>query len=338
MDQRAYHRYVVKTMGTIEKDLSRRPFNCLYPGCHEKAIKSHSQHKSGQLRAIAENGLVYAGNFNLYSLYDPKRTHVVELVETPIANASTFPGYCGGHDSTLFSPIEKRALVQGDKEQALLLFLRAFSLEFAAKRGALIKQKRLMEAVAPHVEPRRIEAGKASMAGIQLFVDREGPYYFLKLFQLIQENRFDEIGIQWIVVPQNLLASSSCCINPLLDDYENHFDARSPVPQSLVAFSLVPTPVETHVIACWLNEHAEQASWIAQGLSTETELERTINLLAVSESEDTCFNPKLWNALPGKTKEEALEAMRHSLYRKPLADIPIVIRLTSKAKAKTALY
>ena len=333
MNQRAYHRFVVKSIGRIEKDLNRKSFNCLYPDCVCKAIKSHSQHKEGQLRAISEDGCVYAIHRNMYSLYDPKRTHVVELVKTPIANASTFPGYCSQHDASIFSPIETRPLVQGDKRQALILFLRAFSLEFAAKRRAFHFQKGLIAAVAPHVPQWRTDLGQHALAGIRLFLDREGPFYFRKLFHLLQHEEFDSITVQWTVVKKNLLASSSCCINPYLDDYENHHSPESSEPQPLVAFSLVPTMTETHVVASWLKEHQETAAWIANGLSRAEELEKTLNVLAVAESEDTCFNPSLWESLPEETRDLALEAMRSSTFRGPLQRLPLVVKLGAEERA-----
>jgi hypothetical protein len=108
------------------------------PECDQTAIRSHSQQKEGQLRAIARAGKVYAIESSM------ARALGVGGMEAPlslnlvgISKASVFAGFCAEHDRQLFEPIELRPISEGDSEQANCFFLRAIGYEIARKRDAL---------------------------------------------------------------------------------------------------------------------------------------------------------------------------------------------------------
>ena len=146
MNQRQRIRRVQWAVGKVQKRLGKLSVSCLYPGCNKLAINSHSQQKEGQLRAIAKNGLVYGFKRNM--VFHAKQIAAARwnpLTTIGIAEASTFLGYCAGHDHALFSPIETRPLIPGDPEQASLLFLRAMSFEYAAKREGTLQRGNVRE-------------------------------------------------------------------------------------------------------------------------------------------------------------------------------------------------
>ena len=125
--------------GKAQKKMNAQKHSCLFPGCKNNAISSHSQQRGGQLKAISKNGEVYSMEKNLYKLMkrSPEDGRVC-FKKTPISNASVFPGFCTEHDSKLFAPIEKQKLIIGNKHQAALFFLRAHSFEYLQKRQASI--------------------------------------------------------------------------------------------------------------------------------------------------------------------------------------------------------
>lgn len=99
-----------------------KPKFCFYPEhdkCSNKIIKSHTIQNNKILSSIAKNGHVIALNsrdklfFQSYKI-DGKNV------------ASTFQGFCGYHDATIFSPIENRDYDKG-YEQTFLYTYRTFA-------------------------------------------------------------------------------------------------------------------------------------------------------------------------------------------------------------------
>ena len=65
-------------IGKAEKAANRRNYNCIYPGCTENAIGSHSQQKKHQLESIAENSAVYSFDKNPYSLFTSEKSELLK--------------------------------------------------------------------------------------------------------------------------------------------------------------------------------------------------------------------------------------------------------------------
>src|SRR2546425_1263559 len=65
-EARIKRRLLQKALGKAEAAANRLVFNCLYPGCSNTAIRSHSQQREQQLRSISQAGEVYALRRNTY--------------------------------------------------------------------------------------------------------------------------------------------------------------------------------------------------------------------------------------------------------------------------------
>ncbi len=97
--------------------LSKRSSHiCLYPGCKEKAILSHSISKS-ILSLIAKNGKIIEPIFDRNcvkgtfeeALKDNRIN--LKLKENGLSKASTFKGFCHEHDNSIFTNIDNRGIV-----------------------------------------------------------------------------------------------------------------------------------------------------------------------------------------------------------------------------------
>lgn len=112
---------------------------CSHPeapdGCSGKTIRSHTIQKSGGLSAIAEEGHVLSGRGNKNSLH--KTGGRLTPQRTGINSASTYNGFCGPHDASLFLPIEKGA-VSLTSESAFLSVFRGVAFENFNKRAELV--------------------------------------------------------------------------------------------------------------------------------------------------------------------------------------------------------
>ena len=239
-----------------------------------------------------------------------------------IGEASTFPGFCDSHDKELFSNLEDRPLAKSDHTQALLLLLRSLAFEYTQKRkGAIFLEWLLKETNGA--------AGMAALqAGMKLFVDFDGPFYLNAAFEALKTNP-DWLVTEWQIFPKNIMVSSSCCFSPLGDvhvDYKiKHREEREPGP--LITFNLIPEENQTHIVVSWHQKDSKYTAWVRESMSNRARLELFINQCVIAESEDTCFNPDLWDSIPRTVQNAALNAMLPGLFRGPLEEYPLVIRL-----------
>jgi hypothetical protein len=91
-------------------------------------------------------------------------------------------------------------------------------------------------------------------------------------------------------------------------------------------FNLIPEEKQTHIVVSWHQQDSKHMGWIREAMSDSAHLELLINQCVIAESEDTCFNPDFWESIPRDLQDAALNAMRHSLFRGPLKEYPLVIR------------
>jgi hypothetical protein len=327
MNKRQRVRRFQWAVGKVQKRLGKWRFPCLYPGCNRLAISSHSQQKEGQLRAIAKDDLVYA--FKSKAVFHMKQLIAEEpwspLMRIGIAEASTFWGYCADHDRDLFAPIERKPLVPDDPEQASLLFLRAISFEYAAKRKAFIQLRMFAEAMGDDADPQWHEYNAAFTEGIKLFLEREGPFLLSQIFDVISKSNYDLLHTAWVRVHQTLPISVITSICPWLNDYQDKWSPTKP--QAMVSFSVIPAANYTDVVSSWLDYCHNDAKWIQKEMETFDGTQRMVNLLGIAESEDFCIDICFWESLPGNLKELILSNMQHDLFRGSLSTAPVIIKL-----------
>ncbi len=324
---REERREIHKQIGKIQKKLNKERFICLYPKCLNKAILSHSQQREGQLRAIADNGMVYAIDRNIYGrLKAFGKEPALRLKKVGISEASTFSGFCEYHDRELFAPIELKPLRANNREQAFLIYLRSYSYEYLQKLKMRIFLSRYLEKCYHVLPQENISDIQAIKMGMDHFVDDEAPVSFEKLFYALSNKKFSIVNCWWKIINKNILVSSSCCMSPL---FEKHFEHRInnwDLPQPIISFNLIPAKDKTDIVFVWLSEFDELVEWINNYDNTE-KTERLINHCAFAESEDTCINIPLWEEAPILIQEQVLNAIRHYIYRGSLATGPILVKL-----------
>lgn len=326
MDDRAYRRAVTRAFGKAQKKINKLRVKCFYPDCTLDAIDSHSQQKLGQLRVIAENGEVYGMQRNHYQTLK-KLPDSPFLVRTGIAEASTFKGYCAKHDKSVFEPIELRPLKPDDEEQAFVLFVRAFSYEFAQKRRMLEWYTLILNEVRSFVARDLLEYLELMRDGNAAFFRQDAPYYMNRIFSALENRDFSDLTTVWKTLSENIGLSVCCVFSPLLDKHENHMKNTWGTPQPMVAFNLVPGESVTHVITSWFPNSDAFCDWINDEIGAREGLELYINRCAFAESEDTCVRPSLWESLSEKDRKDTEIAMASYHVRGSLDSIPRIVRL-----------
>lgn len=109
---------------------------CLHPQassstCSPKVISSHTVQRNGGLSAIAEDGHVFSTKKAFFNI----EKNDGEIVPTRIGlkEASTFPGFCNKHDTSMFLPAEGPNSILNE-ESAFLLSYRALAYEYVMKQ------------------------------------------------------------------------------------------------------------------------------------------------------------------------------------------------------------
>jgi hypothetical protein len=123
------------------------PQQCLAPTvplCSKRPISSHSIQRNGPVQHLADatNHVVMLSTH--LQLDEPPITRARRV---GINDATTFPGLCAEHDTSLFLPIDTQSLVAPTPEQLFLLSYRAVLRELYAKRVQLHRAKELARLV-----------------------------------------------------------------------------------------------------------------------------------------------------------------------------------------------
>ena len=113
---------------------------CVFPDktkCSKNTIKAHSIQKSKILNYIAENGMVMSPNVR--KIFDN-----IEFDEVGVKSASTFFGFCGNHDNSIFAEIENNNYNNSDEHNFFYAY-RACALEYVKKRESLCRLSELIK-------------------------------------------------------------------------------------------------------------------------------------------------------------------------------------------------
>jgi hypothetical protein len=98
--------------------------------CHGPVIDSHTIQRKGAL------GKITSTNNHVSHLELSSESGLFEVEEISWKKASTFPGYCGKHDSQLFEPLERMPF-SGSHEQCVLQAYRVTCNELYKKRALI---------------------------------------------------------------------------------------------------------------------------------------------------------------------------------------------------------
>ncbi|MBB2693086.1 UNVERIFIED_ORG: hypothetical protein GGI63_004021 [Rhizobium esperanzae] len=125
---------------------------CLEPtlSCPEPAINAHSVQNATSLGLIAEQNHVYELRMRVRN-GEPQCT----FEKVGRNQASTFPGFCGRHDTEIFKPIDTKPLSLEDTEQLFLIAYRSVSRELhTVMEAAMRLQTTLERQIAAGVVPK----------------------------------------------------------------------------------------------------------------------------------------------------------------------------------------
>ncbi|SDJ53004.1 hypothetical protein [Paenibacillus naphthalenovorans] len=111
--------------------------------CSERIIKAHSIQNNKILNKISENGEVLMFGNDIDESLGLKSI----MKKEGRKRATTFTGFCGHHDTTIFNPIENLDYQIGNKQQEFLFAYRALAHEYHAKKSTVEMYKKMLELI-----------------------------------------------------------------------------------------------------------------------------------------------------------------------------------------------
>jgi hypothetical protein len=290
---------------------------CLHPAagnttCSTRPIKAHTIQRRGGLEAISENGHVISGKRGLENIVRNNGQIIPDLIG--IGNASTFMGFCGMHDNSLFEPIEQNDFVL-DERAAFLLAYRAISYEYLTKRNSLKSHelKRSMD------KGRDFETQVAIQQHLHLF--RAGllrgmedlKYWKEQYDRRLQSGGYS--GMQHYALKFEGILPFVCCggFMPEVDFRGQQLQilTRSTEELEHIYVTISVMNKQTFVVFAWLGDASGPAATFVRSFRTVPDIDKA-NMclhLATEHLENTYFKPSWWNSIGKDNQEHLVERM-----------------------------
>jgi hypothetical protein len=271
--------------------------------CSEKSIKSHSIQKK-IFDNFAVDGFVYA--------VDRKKYVAGDLISKQgIKKATTFPGFCGDHDSQLFSTLENGEYDLHDHQNAFLLAYRSFAKEYSEKiflRAFYKKASEIIKAnYSMHFDHSRPYSQYKDMNQVKEYYEdlrsklneslKDKDFTCLK-YAYCELPYYVGLSISTMYYPEFNKDGSRIC-NPLFD-YKNIYP---------MVFNLIPINGVTKISFAYFTEHADNLDKYLDDFLTANEMEqrRFLNGVMAYHSENFVISPKRWEILSDKSKQNFVE-------------------------------
>ena len=317
----------------VAKRIRNRVYACLYPGCQETAICSHSQWEKGPLLSIARSSQVYAFESSMVEAWKirMKGMRQANIIPMSISKASTFPGFCNAHDTSLFIPIETNELHPYNLHQVWCFHLRAIAHVLSRKRFSV---ESLDETAIryPNESHQHAELVK-NVSRLYNELEAADEKLFLPMFKEGFENT---LSYCWAVIPERLPVSNVSVFCPIPHSKQQEICAKSEQAcYSEVSLSIIPSGSRTDVIMVWNLEACPfMNQWIFEFMNANPKrFERFLNRMVFNHSEDWCMNPDFWETLKPSLQNRIRFAMCSTGSAEETLSTLLVIRLSEHSLA-----
>jgi hypothetical protein len=324
------------SLAKAQRAAGKRRRVCLFPDCKLEAIASHSQQKERELRAIAEDGHVYALRVDLASMFGNTTPDV--LSRQGISRATTFPGFCPDHDRRLFHSIDSGEL-EPTELCAASYALRALVHELRRKQFAFEMLCMSVPEIGDALGRDAVEPLIQLLEGKKAALENEIPFYTDQFGLVATGAEKNKVSFRWLRIDQALGVSCTTTVSLLFKQYETRRIAENVDPKyPVMTFSIVPEAQQTHIIAAWLQADEAHAAYARSELENTSDLSRLavfLNRMAFAESENTTIRPSLWEGLGSQQQQLVVRSLREVAFRSHIADaeIPQVLKFAVPTNA-----
>ena len=300
-----------KLTATFYKKLNSKPkTSCLFPGCTEPTINSHSLQKA-LLRSIADStNHVFRIKINVDYRLNGKITRVIDTIS--VNKASTFLGYCNTHDTEIFKPIEQGVIDPKNTEHHFLLVLRSIAREFFESKKSYL----LLASIVGEI----IKDLKKDDIMIPFLISQQYIKY-LELFHVEKIKNFFDICYQEGRY-NNIFEYSHIEFNKCLPVFVNTFtaiqamnngitftrDIRKEMPLYL-SMTILPSNEKTDVFYAVLKKQVKELTpFLGEfKISNLAHLETFITDTILRNTDNFYVSPEFWNSIPNTDRDTILD-------------------------------
>lgn len=281
---------------------------CLFSqfgGCSEKIIRAHSIQNNKILSKIATNGEVKVFWVEAHS------SLIGDLDTIGRKVATTFSGFCGAHDTKLFSEIENKDYLMNNKKQEFLFAYRALCRELIVKE----EQKNIFEYIQknfylPNIEKflKGIEIGLSDLQEVKDLLD-----------QSLLKEEFGAIKSIVICLDEECNFSVASAFNleydlenNLVNDLSNIAEKGKPL-----FLTIFPQNDKTYILLSYLKKDADIYKLFRNQVLnlSDKEITEKISWLITLYCENFVYSPEKWKILSDEDKKIFMEIFKESAFR-----------------------
>lgn len=279
--------------------------------CAGQIIKAHTVSKSSSLLKIARDGHVYGIVPSFTNLTKNNGLLNPELIG--VNKASTFTGFCGVHDKSLFSVFENKPFI-GSAEQSFLIGYRSLSREYFTKMSQHNLQSSYKE-----LDKGRSESTQQSIQqfsslhsiGVELGV-RDIKSHKASYDNVLVSGNFNKVRSYVIEFSGIVPIACSGAFFPEKDFKGKRLQDLSELGPVLdiLCFSIFTSENNSYAVFTWMEESdAACSSFIGSLMKISNDrIFPVLVQFSCATFENVFFSPEWWEALHGE-KQEAIIAL-----------------------------
>ena len=293
---------------------------CLAPDawlkeCRGGISRAHTVPKSGSLQRIARKGHVYSFVPSLENLRKHEGVLVPELLG--INQASTFTGFCSGHDNDIFEPLEKLTFC-GTPEQCFLLGYRALAREIYTKQAAAVLSDVRRDTDKGKTLPAQIAIQTFNQAHeVWLTAALQDADHYKPIYDGILERRLFKTVRGYVIefeAPPPVMCSGGFYPEQDFDGVELQDIADLSNTPDLLSVTSFYGGERGVVVFSWLEENDQTCGAFIQSLRVISDEFVTAALLRLffTHCENIHMDPDWWESLPEGTRNALVRRMESS--------------------------
>lgn len=271
---------------------------CIYPGCIEKAIHSHSIQRS-YLSKLADS-TSHLIKLSFKPLFGEHSGIDVVAERIGVSDASTFMGFCKNHDKELFKPIENGETISISNAEQMFLFLyRSICREFVECRNgyqSVIHYSDELKSKVQITDEHVLFLIKyAYLQYLEFFwIEKIKQVYDLKLSLKEYSPRpfvYKSLEMDYIPVYVNAFFVLQGARGDI--EYENDIQKKMPY---FFCINAIPSNNRLVILYCYIKDQEEDLKPVLRRLNTsdKTELELFLSDMILRNSDNIIFSPDYW--------------------------------------------
>ena len=293
--------------------------NCMFSGapCSGTPISSHTISKSLYLLQIAEDNKVLSWETDHWAA---EALSVTELASQTTVKASTFPGFCSIHDSSLFKCLDDKPFM-ATREQLFMFAYRTHCREVHCKKAQILgfPQPEDVARLHGHPEPEKAMHSWFAKLNIESMAvgERDGLIHHQRLDNILNSADYHRmcscvIPFSWDAKPFMATAGS---FYPDFDvtgkPIQDFGDAMKVL--NTIHVTILPASGQSYAIFSFLDVETNGPQQLIESMIKSSRLGDLIAWLPFCYIENTVVRPSWWNTCSSEMKKAIKEAFHDGI-------------------------